>query len=77
MIRGFFGFWWCLAFAALSFTLLIQAIQEGTVGWAWMDGIAVVLWLSYAWSAKTKDALEEDNDNDSDNWSPPNGSSTR
>jgi len=75
MIRGFFGFWWCLAFAALSFTLLIQAIEEGAVGWAWMNGIAVVLWLSYAWSAKTIAAIEEDNDNDT--WSPPNGSSKR
>jgi len=77
MIKGFFGFWWCLAFAILSFILLLQAIQEGTVGWAWMNGIALVLWLFYAWNAKQRDAIEEGDDSNTDNWSPPNGSSSR
>ena len=59
----------------LSFVLMLHAITAGTVGWAWMNGIAVVIWLYYAWSAKTLDATEKDND--SDTWSPPNGSSKR
>lgn len=61
MRRRLLGFWWCLAFALLSFALLLQAIQEGTVGWAWMNGIALVLWLFWAWDANRRGAIDEGN----------------
>lgn len=76
-MRWFFGFWWCIAFAILSFVLLLQAIQEGTVGWAWMNGIALVLWLFWAWDANRREAIEAKTGDDNDDWSPPDGHSKR
>ena len=81
MKRGFFSFWWCMAFALLSVVCLSTSIAEENVTWIWINSMVAGLWLFYAWREKQIDALEaqtEDDDGDNrDNWNPPNGSSKR
>jgi hypothetical protein len=58
MKRGFFSFWWCIAFALLSLVALRGAIGDENVLWTWIDSIMAGLWLFFAWIEKKIDALE-------------------
>lgn len=81
MTKGFFGFWWCLVFAVVSGWWLIDAIAREEEIYIWINSIALILWLFFAWNENRRDALEaetkKNDDDNKDNWSPPNGSSSR